>query len=238
MPTSPVTAPLSGQPAGPPAAGPWVERWLSVPRHAVYLAAAGGDAERALELYDWNAQVSAALLRDLAHLEVALRNAYDRVLAAWRPGPAHWTVAGQQVFAPVFRTRNRRRVDVNQQPREALRKAMAAAGGPAATPGKVVAELMFGFWRFLSSAAHEKTLWVPCLHRAFPPGTDRRRDVDGPVGRLHDLRNRVAHHEPLLHTDIGGRLRELLAVAAMLDPDLGRYLAATTNVATLATNRP
>lgn len=238
MPTPPATTPPSQQPTDPPHAGPWVIRWLSPPRHAVYLTAAGGDAERALALYDWNAQLSAALLRDLAHLEVALRNAYDRALSAWRPNPHHWTTAGQEVFAPVIRTRNRRHVDINQQPRDALRKALAAAGGPTAAPGKVVAELMFGFWRFLSSAAHEKTLWVPCLHHAFPPGTDRRRDVDGPIGRLHDLRNRVARHEPLLRTDIGGRLQELLGVAALLDRELGQYLAATTSVGVLAAQRP
>jgi hypothetical protein len=52
----------------PPPPGPWVRRWLSAPRHAVYLAAAAGDEERALALDEWNAQLSAALLHDLAHV--------------------------------------------------------------------------------------------------------------------------------------------------------------------------
>lgn len=65
---------------GIPPVGPWVEQWLSAPRFVVYVAAADGDSERALALYEWNAQISAALLRDLAHLEVGLRNAYDRAL--------------------------------------------------------------------------------------------------------------------------------------------------------------
>ncbi|MCZ2812025.1 hypothetical protein O2W15_11330 [Modestobacter sp. VKM Ac-2979] len=221
-----------------PPAGAWVERWLSVPRFSVYLAAADSDRGRALALYEWNTQTSAALLHDLAHVEVGLRNAYDRALADRWPGPPHWTLAGETVFAPVYRTRGRRRVDINERPRENLRQAIGIAGGPAARPGKVVAELMFGFWRYLSSAAHEKALWVPALHRAFPRGTDRASHVDGPVGRLHELRNRVAHHEPLLTTDVTGRLADLLGLASRLDPQLGLHLRATSDVFGLLATRP
>ena len=56
---------------------------------------------------------------------------------------------------------------------------------------------MFGFWRYLSTAAHHHPLWIPYLHTAFTAGTSRTA-VDHPVGRLHHLRNRIAHHEPLL----------------------------------------
>lgn len=225
-------------PPTPPPAGDWVEAWLSVPRFAVYLAAADSDHTRALALYEWNAQISAALLHDLAHLEVGLRNAYDIALSARWPGPPHWTLAGETVFAPVFRTRGRRRVDINDRPRDNLRHAITNAGGLNARPGKIVAELMFGFWRYLSSAAHEKTLWVPALHRAFPRGTDRATHVDGPVGRLHDLRNRVAHHEPLLTTDVSSRLADLIGLASRLEPQLGQHLQATSTVSALLATRP
>lgn len=83
-------------PTSPPA-GSWVEAWLSAPRFAVYLTATGGDRARALALYEWNAQLSAALLHDLAHLEVGLRNAYDVVLSTrWavrRSGRGRFQVA-------------------------------------------------------------------------------------------------------------------------------------------------
>lgn len=224
----------------PPAgsAGPWVQKWLSPPRHAVYVTAAGGDHERALALYEWNAQLSSALLRDLAHLEVALRNAYDRALSARWPEPPHWTSNGAQVFAPLYRRRGRRIIDLNERLRDSLGRALTQAGGPTAPPGKIIAELMFGFWRYLSSSGHEKTLWVPCLHHAFPPGTNRRRDVDARVGRLQDLRNRVAHAEPLLRIDVMRHLRDLLALATMLDPQFGKYLAATTSVVDVVAARP
>ena len=75
-------------PAFPPA-GRWVEAWLSTPRSAVYLTASSADRDRALALYEWNAQLSAALLHDLAYVEVGLRNAYDVALSARWPGPPH-----------------------------------------------------------------------------------------------------------------------------------------------------
>lgn len=221
----------------PPAAGPWVEAWLSAPRFAVYLTAASGDRGRALDLYEWNTQLSAALLRDLAHIEVGLRNAYDRALTAWWHGPAHWTLGGPHIFAQLPRRHGSRLVDVNAKPRAALQRAIDSAGGPTAPSGKVLAELMFGFWRYLSSSAHEKTLWVPCLHRAFGPGTDRRT-VDRVVGRLHDVRNRVAHHEPLLRTDVAGRLADCTYLATLINADLGQHLAATSRVSQLLTTRP
>ena len=96
---------------------------------------------------------------------------------------------------------------------------------------------MFGFWRFHSSSAHEKSLWVSALHQAFTPGTDRR-DVDRPIGRLHGLRNRVAHHEPLLRDDIAGRVTDAVAVAPLIDRDLGRHLNATSRVNQLLAQRP
>lgn len=221
----------------PPPAGPWVQQWLSTPRHAVYLTAADNDADQALALYEWNSQLSAALHRDLAHLEVGLRNAYNAALQNRWPGPPHWTARGHEVFAPLYRTRGRRHIDVNHQPRQHLHRAANAAGGEQAPPGKVIAELPFGFWRYLSSTAHEKTLWVPCLHRAFPRGTDRR-EIDQPVGRLHQLRNRVAHHEPLLRTNVAGRLADLTRVASLINPELGQYLTATTTVPGWLAHRP
>jgi len=215
-----------------------VTTWLSQPRYAVYLDAAAGDPEHALALYEWNAQLSATVFRDLAHLEVALRNAYDRALSGRWPEPPHWTGAGDRVFAPLYRTRSGRRIDINERVRAALSQALTVAGGPAAPPGKVVAELMFGFWRYLSSAAHEKALWVPCLYRAFPAGTDRERHVDSRVRRLHQLRNRIAHHEPLLRTNLAARLDDLFELASLLDPNFGTYLRATTNAPDLIVSRP
>jgi hypothetical protein len=63
-----------------------VRRWLSAARLAKYSTAAGGDIGRALALYEWNSRISAALMRDLGHIEVGLRNAYAAVIERYWAG--------------------------------------------------------------------------------------------------------------------------------------------------------
>ncbi len=222
--------------------GLWVDAWLSPPRFGVYVAAAGGDRGLALDLYEWNAVVSAAFQRDLAHIEVALRNAYDTAIVAnTPPGLPHWTTDPYRLFPVRWRAaRDGTRIDANRSPREQIERAVRE-GGPGAPPGKVSAELMFGFWRYLSTAAHHHPLWIPYLHTAFAPGTSRRT-VDRPVGRLHQLRNRIAHHEPLLRRNsatgvlslttrhLVDRHADLLTVAELISPNLRDYIAATSTV--------
>lgn len=222
-------------------AGEWVERWLSPPRFTLYLRAADYDRDAALELYEWNARLGSALSHDLAHLEVGLRNAYDRALTDHLELPQHWTACGDQVFAPVLRTRKRGShgkvtVDINAKPRASLERAIREAGGRKAPPGKVIAQLTFGFWRYLTSAAHEVTLWRPALHHAYPAGTSRP-DVDARIGRLHELRNRVAHHEPLLTLDAANLHSELVEIATLLDRQLGFYVTEHSIVRTVLAAR-
>ncbi|WP_327640042.1 Abi family protein [Kribbella sp. NBC_00482] len=230
-----------------PGPGGWVEAWLSAPRISVYLAAAAGDRQRALDLYEWNTQLSSALLHDLAHLEVGIRNAYDQALTQHAQFVPHWTTNPQQVFAPVLRTKKvydpsvgrrvSRRVDVNDKPRKALQRAISEAGGMNAPPGKIVAQLMFGFWRYLSSAAHEVPLWRPYLHHAFAAGTSRP-DVDVRMGDLHELRNRVAHHEPLLSWNLVKAQQQLVELAGLISPDLAQHITTSSKVAALLASRP
>jgi len=132
---------------------------------------AAGDRARGLDLYEWNAAVSAAVLHDLAHLEVALRNVYDRALSvAATPRGRHWTAVPRQHFGPVIkRASDGSSYDANDKPRQQIAYAMRSAGGPAAPPGKVIAELSFGFWRYLSTSAHEVPLWLPHLRHGFVP---------------------------------------------------------------------
>lgn len=227
------TAPLQ-----PPAPGPWVEQWLSRPRLSVYMSACGHDLTKALALYEWNSAVSSAVLRDLAHFEIALRNAYDRSITSRWSGTTHWLLdPRQRLFGPVWRTRGGRRVDINDKPRRSIEEAVRRCGGATALPGKVIAELSFGFWRYLTSSAHEKTLWVPYLHTAFPPGTVRK-DVDTRIARLNELRNRIAHHEPVLSQPLSLRSQDLIYLCGLFSAQLATYVEATSTVDQLLKRRP
>ena len=58
----------------------WAERWLSPSRLSSYLDLCGGDVDRALDLHEWSLMLGRALMGDIAHFELVLRNAYDRAL--------------------------------------------------------------------------------------------------------------------------------------------------------------
>lgn len=225
-----------------PGTGPWVEGWLSPARYAVYLAEEAGDRGRALELYEWNSALSCAVLHDLGHFEVALRNAYAAALDESWSGAAHWLDdPASPLRAPLLRTkkggrRGTRRVDVNEKARQAI-DAARNRYGVHAPPGKIIAELPLGLWRYLSSAAHEKTLWVPHLHRAFPARTSRVV-VDRKIGDLHELRNRAAHWEPLLAAPVARRMSDLAWVAGLLGPELAAYIQHHSEVVDLLAKRP
>jgi len=124
----------------------------------------------------------------------------------------------------------------NDKHRRSIQEAVRRCG-PAAPPGKVVAELGFGFWRYLNSSAHEKSLWVPFLHTAYPPGT-ARKDVDRRISRLNELRNRVAHHEPIFSQPLGSAKQALIYVCALFSTDVATYVQATSSVGQLLKRRP
>ena len=129
-----------------------------------------------------DATVAGALWEVLGHVEVVLRNARHDTLTArhQRRGRAgHWYAD------PVGELPQHARDDVGRAKQRLLR-----AGAPP-LPGKIVAELGFGFWRFLLARRYTASLW-PALRPAFPylPGPDRRL-LEAPVARLHVGRNRV-----------------------------------------------
>lgn len=220
----------------------WVETWLSTPRLARYLQESGGDRQRALDLYEWNLRLGAALMRDIAHVEVAVRNAYDSAMTTHWRGGQHWLFdPTSPVLAPLWRTRRGYRTDLNARNRATASDAIRRCGGASAKPGEVIAELSFGFWRHCTDAAHEKTLWVPYLHRAWPKKTSRVV-LERSLTTINNARNRASHHEPLFGTqpghDLAAAHREILRLSAMLIPELGVYIQDTTAVPSIVATRP
>ncbi len=223
----------------------WIETWLSTGRFGTYLSAARGSRPLALALYEWNARLGAAFLHDLGHLEVGLRNAYDRALsAATSLGDSHWTEIPTilKLFPPVMKNDplQQRLVDANEIPRDQIERARrdaAVSGNASPLPGKVVAEVMFGFWTYLTSNAHEKTIWVPYLHTAYHFKTDRRK-IHQTLYELREFRNRVAHHEPLL---VGSEFerRKIISVASRLLPKAAvDHFKLNSDVLTILSARP
>lgn len=172
----------------------WAQRWLSAERLAPYLAACDGDPERAIELYEWNIGLGQAILRDISHLEVALRNACDRAMReSWGEG---WLTDGDSpARRPVMRSSARGQLDANRINRKTIDAAIDRLPSNY-EHGDLVAALMLGFWVHLADRSREVVIWRTGLYRAWPAGT-RRQDLQQSLYGILTMRNRVAHVERL-----------------------------------------
>ena len=182
----------------------WTERWLSSARFSTYLNVCGGDAERAFKLHEWNLMLGQALLNDIAHFELALRNAYDRVLTERFDGNEHWLFdVNSPVTRPILRKSKAKKLrDVNLVNRCAVADARSRAHDPS-NSDQVVAGLMLGFWAHMTDRSRERDLWIPYLHAVWPAGTDRAV-LNRKLESINKLRNRVAHNERLFNPGEGG----------------------------------
>ena len=183
-----------------------LEEALSLERFSRYRAWAGGDKGRALDLYGLNTRLSEALYTPLQMLEVALRNRIHAVLSAsiqprWFEAPGFLTVPYQ-----------------NEQIAEALADLRRERKEP--DPGRVVAALTFSFWTTMLGT-HYENLWQTDLHRIGRRDGGkglRRKELSGPLTPIRLLRNRIAHHEPILAWDLRKHHDAMLRITGWLSP--------------------
>ena len=179
---------------------------ISLERFARYLDWTGGDRDHALELYALNTRLSEALYTPLQMLEVALRNRVHAVLAEVR----HDRWFDDEGFLRV-EYQNRQLSDAYVDIARAKREP---------TPGRIVAALGFGFWTSMLGHDYE-TWWQTTLNsiarRENGKGL-RRRDLAQPLKPIRALRNRVAHHEPILHWDLPKHHDNILQITRWLSP--------------------
>ena len=203
--------------------------WLSEPRYSKYLEVTRGDDAVALDLYLWNIGLAQAVLKDVSFFEVALRNAYDRAISSAWSGSDHWLLDdASPVRRPILRTNKRGQVNdanrLNRNSIDHLRNGLREN----ATADDIVSNLALGFWAHMTDRSHERDLWIPIIHKAWPKGADRN-DVNGRIAGINKIRNRAAHHEHLFaHAGCGcGTLRSCRDAAllfAQLEPIAHSYV--------------
>jgi hypothetical protein len=187
----------------------------------------GDDHERAIALYLWNAQVSAAMFETLHHVEVALRNAID---AQFAPVIALATVSSTWLRDPeILNETSRRRVEETV--------ARIEREGVVPTRARVVAGLAFGFWRALFDKRYDR-LWVSHIHKAFPGGSGSRAEVAALMSRLVPFRNRLAHHETIIRRPLAGHYDDMLGLAGFIDPDARAWIDHVSRVRAVLRDRP
>lgn len=206
-----------------------VRQALSPPRVSTYLHALQDlppSLDKALELYVWNGQLGAALLTPISICEVVIRNAVDDALTAQHGSNWPWAM-GFYLSLP-------------QRGREALDE---ARNKPSSTStGKVIAELSFGFWENMFKASFDAALWTPHLSRVLPnltmPVYLGRRHVHTELVKLRKLRNRIAHHEPLLTINVQQTMHDLRSLIALRCHDTAAWMAQTNDLTALLAARP
>ena len=166
-----------------------VERLLSTERLSTYMVEAKGDRKKAFYLYLYNRRLSSSLFECIGGLEVALRNSVHITLSeafqtdTWYDNlPFPWLRYEQ---AALQRAKEQLRSRNKQMP-----------------PGRIIAELTLGFWCGLTGKPYSTTLWIPHLHKAFPNKHLGRKDAYKRLNDIRELRNRIAHHECILHFDL------------------------------------
>lgn len=220
----------------------WVPRWLSYPRWKPYLEAAGGNSSLGLLLYEWNLDIAQALMHDIAHIEIALRNHYDTILSQEIKSGDNWVFDPRTpIVAPLLRRRKGKTIDLNAVNRASIAEAKRRSGLAEPTPGQVIAELNFGFWRHMTDSSHEKSLWIPILRKAYPPKTNRS-EIDKGIRLINDVRNRASHHEPFISPlrleQARQAGRQILRLAAMIIPELVDHIQNTSTLKALMDEKP
>ncbi len=177
-----------------------IELVLSAPRMARYAAACGGDTRKAMTLYRKNLALSGELFTIISCFEIALRNKIDGVYSAVH---GHDWLRDSANPGAIFDVPN---CDTT---RRIIRTAVNKLGR-LYTHNKLVAEMDFGFWRYLFAQpqflAGGQTLLgaFPAKPRSTPAIQYNHTYVFNELGRINELRNRIAHHEPVCFAPGGG----------------------------------
>jgi hypothetical protein len=208
---------------------------LSPARIGKYEAATGtlGDEDpRALALYAWNAEVSAALLAPLHICEVVIRNAAaDALEAVYGP---RWPWEATFVLSLPSPLSNQ------YSPRRDLKN--VAAKQP--STGKVIAELKFAFWQELFTRRHDVRLWDAHLRQVFPchnPAdtfVSLRKAIYRDLESIRRLRNRIAHHEPIFARNLREDFERIFKLVGQRSTLIAAWMVANQDASRLISRRP
>lgn len=237
----PARTPPALEPSAPPRDKPVItraalERALSKQRLGGYRHSVDTDELDCVARYLWNMALSSALNYSGHVFEVTLRNAiYDASLKIvdvsllYLPDINCWLDA---------ETQGAKKPLLYAKERDAVRNAKTYLGQDLhqRTPGHLISKLGLGFWVQLTSSvygtlrADGPKLWPPGLKLAFPskypaPSTPTQLDREKVFERLHEireLRNKIAHHEPIWDRDLAEDYRMILDTLGWMNPGMVR----------------
>ena len=201
---------------------------LSDGRLGTYLAAAGFDERRALNLYLWNAAIGEAFHLPIQAVEVALRNRINGALCHVY-GNNWWSEP--EFMKPADRER---KADLATAQRRIRNRGM-----PLVT-GQIVASLSFGFWVGMLQASYNPPIWGAMLRPTFAnlPANKNRYDLVAQAKRVADLRNRIWHHEPIIKMSLSEEYAAVMQLLLWLCPIKEAWIRPQCRVPALLRQKP
>ena len=162
---------------------------ISYPRFQRYSVACNNSRLRAMKLYRANLKLSRELYGVIGIFEIVFRNSIDRHLIGKKG--ATWLEDAVGIGGYLDTSIG------SENSLYAVHDAIHALGVEY-THDRLIAKLSFGFWRYQFAkkefAASGSTLLEICPIRPF---RTRQKDVFGHLTKINDVRNRVAHYEPI-----------------------------------------
>ncbi|MGV3150102.1 hypothetical protein [Rothia sp. 11254D007CT] len=222
-------------------------------RLSTYLTQAQGDRSRALALYLWNLESSAAVLSTTAMVEVHLRNTVDLALKSWNAAQDYTAEPGREgpysqewIEDPAPRIRNivapARRVSLKDKSRSSMKDINNKNTKPYPTHDDYVAGLTFGTWTSLlphpdaGSNNIRVAIWETELSKYF---SKHRNVVYYWAQHLRYARNRASHLEPLLDVrELQHYHRCAVRLLNALNPVAASWLAGQAFIPRALSKRP
>jgi hypothetical protein len=88
---------------------------------------------------------------------------------------------------------------------------------------RIVAELSFGFWTGLTGPRYSD-LWRDHLVKIFPRRPVQRSGVQLRLNSIRKLRNRIAHHEPILSRPLQKDVNQIFDMLTWISPVTARWV--------------
>jgi hypothetical protein len=158
-----------------------------------YLTACSGNSRKAMTLYRLNLKLSQELFTIISCFEIALRNGIDEHYSSVYG--AGWLENSVNQNGMFNNNRCRKTAEIIRRSLRKINHNYAHS--------KLIAEMDFGFWRYLFSrpqfySGGQCLLNVfPAKPRSTPSVQYNNRYVFNELEKINGIRNRIAHHEPV-----------------------------------------
>ncbi len=209
-----------------------IRQTLSLQRMSTFDKAASGSSSDSLALYNWNAQLASALLYPFHIFEVSIRNAVSDAIGSTHTTNWHKATSFE---------RSLKKSKYGYCPKDDLAKVSQKH----AQLSKAIPEFKFVFWEKMLTARYQKQIWDNHIYTVFQNHTtlglskyDLRDHLRLRIESVREVRNRVAHHEPILRFDIPLLLANMEEVIKLRCTDTSNWMMANQRVLEIYNEKP